>query len=369
MYIKSTIITALKGLTGWKSSTDSNYSSIPYKTSSSNYYVNDLPGVTVGMLTYSINDQSVCDYLTSIHESEGLRVIDAFVAKQKKDLASKELLSNITLIQTYNDLDYQISRSSRFVGYCITPRESMTICSKITQVGFISPAAQTFTLYLFDTSQRSAIQTKSIVITGVETMQWFDLDWDISFDRDLGSAGQRYLIGYFEDDLTSDLYDENWTGNCAHVASRIFGHYMGISPFRFPSGTLNGIYIPELKYLQSSLNCRTSGFNLRFNSKCDITRVLVDNIDMFGQAVQYQIGVRILKDALSNYELNPITSARDNRERWKELLLEYESKLHGGMLEGGGYIPGMIDRLSIDFSNIDAVCLKNVKGQIQNVRW
>lgn len=316
-----------------------------------------------------MNDQQPCDYVTSVHESESLKVIDTFIAKQKKDLATKELLSNVTLIQGYDTREFTISRSSRFVGYSITPRESKTIVSKIKEIGFHSVEAQTFTLYLYDTSQRSAIQTKEITITNPDSLEWTTLNWDVSFDRDLGGAGQRYLIGYYEDDLTSGLYEENWTGNCAYQASRIFGHYMGITPIRFASGTLNGIYVPNLKYLQSSQNCRTSGFNLRFNTKCDITRVLVDNIDMFAQAIQYQIGIRILKDALSATELNATTNARDNRENWKSLLIEYEGKLHGGLMEGGGYIPGMIDRLSIDFSNLDAVCFKEVQGQIMNVKW
>ena len=367
MYKKSTIISALSGLAGWKSSTDSNYDDVPY--TAADYYVNDLPGVTIGLLGSATGDQNVSDYLTSVHRSESLRVIDAFVAKQKINLSTKELLSNITLIQDYTTLEYKISRSSRFVGYAITPRESMSIASKITQAGFMSPVAQTFDLYLFDTSQKSAIETISIAITEVDSMQWFDLGWDISFDGDTGSAGQRFLVGYFEDDLSAELYDENWTGRCANTASRIFGHYMGVTPVRFPSGTLDGIFRPNLKYLVSSMNCRDSGFNLRFNAKCDITRVLVDNIDMFAQALQYQIAIRVLKDCLSNYELNPITSAINNQTRWKELLTEYEGKLNGGVLEGGGYIRGIIDHLSIDFSNLDAVCFKNVRGKIENVKW
>ena len=358
----------MSGLVGWRQSTNLNYSSIPYLTASSNYYVNDLPGVTVELLQYAKNDRSVCDYVTDIHDSEGIKVIDIFVAKQKKDLASKELLQNNTLIQAYNDQQYTITSSSRFVGYCITPRESKTITSKIKEVGFLSSGAQTFTLYLYDTSQRSAIQTKEITIATADTVEWTTLNWDISFDRDSGSAGQRYLIGYYEADLTYPLYDENWDGNCAHVANRIFGHYMGVTPFRFASGTLNGIYIPQLKYLQSSMNCRTPGFNLRFNTKCDITRVIQDNIDMFAQAIQYQIAIRVLKDALAYTELNPLTNAQDNRTVWKEAVLEYEGKLHGGLTESG-YIPGMIDRLSIDFSNLDEVCFKNVKEQIMNVKW
>ena len=333
--------------------------------------MNDIPGITVGLLQHVANEQNVCDYVTSVHEAAGIRVIDQFLAKQKKDLNTKELLSNLTLIQKYNDLDDQITQSSRFVGYIITPRESKSTSVKITQIAFLSVAAQTFTVYLFDTSQKSAIQSKSVITSGADSVNWTDLNWDIDFDRYAGSAGQRYLIGYFEDDLTSNLYDENWTGACASQSRKIFGHYVGVAPIRFLSGTLNGTYIPQLPYLESSINCRTPGFNLRLNVKCDVTRVLVDNISMFAEAVQYEIATKILKDALTDYELKPTTSAKNNRDRWRELLTEYDGKLNGGFTEGqeSRYIPGIIDRLSIDFSNLDAVCFKTQKTQIQAVKW
>ena len=320
-------------------------------------------------MNYVPIEKMVCDYLPAIHEAETYKVIDTFLAKQKKDLTTKELLSNVTLIQGYNDLDMTITKNGRFVGYVITPRESKTIVSKIQQIGFISDAAQTFTVYLFCTSQKSAIQSKSISITSADTLQWTTLDWEIYFDSDTYGAGERYLIGYFEDALTANLYEMQWTGSQSHIAQQIFGHYMGISPIRFTSGTLNGTYIPNQKYLHSAMNCHTPGFNLRFNTKCDITKVLVDNIDMFAQAIQHQIAIRILQDALSNIELNNVTSALSHRERWKELLTEYTGKLNGGLMEGVGYIPGMIDRLSIDFSHMDAICLKHKSNEITSVKW
>jgi len=85
--------------------------------------------------------------------------------------------------------------------------------------------------------------------------------------------------------------------------------------------------------------------------------------------LQYQIAVRILNDALSSIELNNVSGAGKNIERWKELSTEFNGKLHGGVMEGGGYIPGIIDRLSIDFSMLDSVCLKNKANQVTGVKW
>lgn len=359
---------------GWSASTDALYTSIDRKTSDSGYFVNDLSGVRVNLLNYVDDEKvlstNVSDYVAGVHDKEILTVIDKFVRLEKENLNTKELLSYLTMIQEYDDLVSTISKSGRFVGYVITPRESQTINCSILQAGFMSSDADSFTLYLFDTSHKAAIQSIEISTDSAETIKWTDLDWDISFDRTEGSAGQRYLIGYFEDEVTSDLYDISWTDQSCHVSKKIFGHYMGVSPIRFNSGTLNGVNIPTLQYLESSINCKASGFNLRLNAKCDITNILTENISMFAEALQYRIAIRILSDALSYATLNNVSNAAQLRETWKELITEYTGKLEGGITaEGGNFIKGIMHHLSIDFSAIDAVCLKRIKGQIRGVSW
>lgn len=371
MYTKSSILSAASTLVGFSSSSHSNYDSIAtsLKSVDSGYYVNDLPGIGLELLDYARQEKNVSDYVSDIIASETLKTIDTFILKQKEDLNTKELLQNNTLIQDFTSFQYPITKNSRFVGYVITPRESKTITSRILQAGFISSAAQSFTLYLFDTSNYTAIQTKTISINSVKTIEWTALDWDISFDRDSGSAGQRYLIGYFEDDLTETFYDDYWNGQNSHVAQRIFGHYMGVSPIRFNNGVLNGTNLPDCFYLQSAMVCRTPGFNLRFNTKCDITKILVDNIDMFAEALQYKLAIRILSDCLSSITLTNVNNAQQLRDRWQQLLDEYNGKLNGGITEAGIPVKGIIDRLSLDFSDMDGVCLKRQKGQITKVRW
>ena len=331
--------------------------------------MNELPGITVDMLNYVNDEKNVSDYIANVHDQEILKLVDSFLQKQKANLNTKELLMHNTLLQDYDELDHVISKSGRFIGYVITPRESNTIVSNIQSAGFMSSAADSFTLYLFDTSHKSAIQSKTITTTEAETIAWTDLNWDVSFDREAGSAGQRYLIGYFEDDVTADMYDFTWTGTHAHFSQRIFGHYMGIAPVRMSSGTLNGTYIPDVRYIKSSLNCRTPGFNLRFNTKCDVTKVIEDNITMFAEALQYKIAIRIIQDALSYTTLNNVTNAQQLRANWTELLEEYKGKLNGGITAAGIPVKGLVDHLSADFSALDAICFKNIKGKIHSARW
>jgi len=321
------------------------------------------------LLNYVDDEKNVSDYIAGVHDGEILKIVDTLIQKQSVNLVTKELLSHNTLIQQMDDLDRVITKSGRFIGYAITPRESNSIKITIDSVGFMSSAADSFTLYLFDTSHKAAIESKTITTDSIDTIKWTDLGWDVYFDREAGSAGQHYIIGYFEDDVTANLYDFDWTGNRAHMAQKVFGRYSGCVPVRFNNGTLNGVNIPNMKYLVSSQNCRTSGFNLRFNAKCDITRVLADNITMFGEALQYKIAIRVLQDALAYATLNNVTNAGQLRNTWNELIVEYRGQLNGGVTESGKYIPGIMDKLSFDFSSIDAVCLKNQAGKVRNVKF
>lgn len=338
-------------------------------TSDSGYYVNDLPGISVDLLNYVDDEKNVSDYVASAHDNEIIKIIDKVLQKKKGDLNTKELLQHNTMIQDLEDFEQTISKSSRFVGYAITPRESNTIETSILEAGFMTSAADSFTLYLFDATHQTAIKTTTVSTSSAKTIEWTNLsDWSVSFDREAGSAGQTYLIGYFEDDVTADLYDITWSGAHSHFAKRIFNRYVGLRPVRFNSGTLNGSSLPNMRYLNSSENCRTSGFNLRFNTKCDITKILEENITMFGEALQLQIAIRILSDALNYTTLNNVTNAQMLRAEWKELLNEYNGKLYGGAI-GEVFVKGLIDNLDVDFSNIDASCLRKRKGDVNYARW
>lgn len=304
--------------------------------------------------------------MQDVHNSELLLVMQRFVDRQKKKLNTKELLSNMTLIPRHNDLSQTISKSSRFVGYAITPRESKSININIKEVGFQASASDSFTLYLFDPSQQTAIKTTTITPTG-KSMTWDTLSgWDIEFDKSDGTAGGTYLIGYFEDDVTANMYTQDWSNGQAHVAKRVTRHYAGIAPVRMSA---SGATLPNMELLPSSVSCKTSGFNLRFNIKCDITDVLVDNITMFGEAMQHAVAIRYLQDALNNINIKPNFSGDQTRESMHDRLIDLEGALYGGVIDGVGYRRGIIDNLSIDFSNLDGNCLKAADEIIRQVNY
>ena len=337
------------------------------KTSASGFYVNDLP-IPLELINDVKQEQTFNNYVMNVHNAEILKVIERFIGKQKKKLTTKELLSNVTMIQKPNKKDQTILADSRFLGYAITPRESKSININIKSIGLQSSAAEEFTLYLFDPTQETAIESKTVTCDGA-SVEWTTLDWDIEFDRSDGGAGSTYLIGYFEDDLSGTLYHQDWSDGQMHTSMKVTRHYAGLCPVRFNNSTLSDTDCPDLQYIESSLCTKTSGFNLRFNVKCDITDVLEDNITMFGEAMQYAVAIRYLKDAIGNIGLKSTYSSGQNREEFKQMITDYEGILYGGVIEDVGYQRGIMDNLVLDFSELDAVCLKARADRISEVRW
>ena len=338
------------------------------KTANSGFYVNDIPGITFELIDDVRQEKTFNNYIQDLHNAAALTIVQRFVDRQKKQLNTKELLSNVTMIQRHCDLSQTITKSGRFCGYAITPRESKSINVYIDSVGFQASASDSFTLYLFDPSQQTAIYSSDITVTG-KSVTWTDLGWNIEFDKSDGGAGGTYLIGYFEDDLTATMYQQDWAEGQAHAAMKITRHYAGLAPVRFTSSCLSGALLPNMERLTSMISCKTSGFNLRFNVKCDITDVLVDNISMFGEAIQHAVAIRIFRDALANIGLNRTISSAQNRETFEQMIVDLEGTLYGGVIEGIGYRKGIMDTLAIDFSELDAACLKAQADRITQVKF
>ena len=364
MFDYGTIQTAGSGLVGWKASTHENYITISslLKSPTSGLYVNSLPGVTVQLAEKATQEESLADYLDNVHNEELRQLVNTFIHSVKAELNAKELLSNVTLIQKNNPYDTKITKNSRFVGYLITPLQSKSIKATIQKIGFEMDTAQDLTIYFFETSQETAVTSFTYTCTTTDSMEWQDTTGlDIEFESSDKGTGCSYLIGYFEDDLSGQVYSVDYSGEAANVAKQVFGSYMGISPIYINSADLNGTNIPERDVLSGAVSCKHPGFNLKFNVKCDITDVLVDNIQMFARPLQYAVACRLLSDALANTELNPINMAGQNREQWQNHLNMYKAELYGGHAVISG-IPvrkkGMMEELTVDFSNLDAVCLK-----------
>jgi len=379
MYDRDTILSCGSGLVGWNQSADSDHTvlSIDLLVSTSGYRYDDLPGIDFniieGVLSSVYSDINV--YLRGVHNSQLIKLVDRVVLKSKDQLKTKELLANFDPITGNANFEDKVTQSARFVGFMIMPHRSNNLRAQITYLGMQIDTIQAnpIRLYLYDTSQQEAIATFDYQNLLTNSLEWQSItDFIINYTSLIGGTAQTYLLGYYETDPDNEkttqlegqaLYIDLCSG-CTQEALRrsLYQKYIGIIPIEIPNDMLNwnvmDYDLPDTRNLENYTTDRTHGLLLKLNITCDISNVICTNIQMFAEALQYAVGIKILGDALSSVSHKAVTDAEQNREQWKNWMLKYEAELRGYQLESGIWHKGMVDTLVLDLSNIDDFCLK-----------
>ncbi len=178
-----------------------------------------------------------------------------------------------------------------------------------------------------------------------------------------GGIGQKYLLGYFEDDLTANAIELKFNQSLKNFS--VFGKYMAVYPVEIPSGKLDGYNLPtDLLNISNYRSEYTHGLYFKFTANCDYTNLLEDNITHFSEALQYALAIRILEDAVASVGDGVHNPTKDaSLVTWRGLIAKYSGILNGGYISIGGeqsvYKQGLIELLTLDFSNIDDICMKD----------
>ena len=177
-----------------------------------------------------------------------------------------------------------------------------------------------------------------------------------------GGIGQKYILGYFEADLTCNAIKMEFNQSLKNFS--VFGKYMSVYPVAIPSANLDGYKLPsKMLDLENYITENTHGVYFKFTANCDYTNLLEDNINMFAESLQYAIAIRILQDAVASVGEGVHNSTKDaSIPEWRSLISKYSGELYGGYMSIGSdqsiYKKGLIELLTMDFSGLDCVCMK-----------
>jgi hypothetical protein len=307
--------------------------------------------------------QSCNQYIADIYNEEVTNLVTKFINNAKAYLRQNTLLANHAVIGGVADMANTVTKNSRFVGFVLTPHEGNNVVNIITKLGFLGDAADSgLKLYLYETSQDDAIATYEFDYTTALSQQWAEVtDFIIKYDNSTaGGIGQRYLLGYFEDDLTCNAIEMEFNQSLKNFS--VFGKYMSCFPVAIPSANLDGYNLPtKMLDLGNYITENTHGLYFKFTAKCDYTNLIKDNITMFAEPLQYAIAIRILEDAIASVGDGVHNSTKDaGIIEWRKLVAKYSGILNGGYISVGGdqsvYKKGLIELLTLDFSNVDPVC-------------
>jgi hypothetical protein len=164
-------------------------------------------------------------------------------------------------------------------------------------------------IYVYHSSQNSAIKTFQISTTEINTFNWNAVT-DCILDYVKYSSGYdtgMFFIGYYEDDVTGQAINKQidftkepqGCKNCLQglhnlYAYNLYNKFVTIKPFSVaPSDeALKMFDLDDVTYYEDS----TFGLNLHITVECDITDLLTDNKNRFMDVMRKQMGVDLLKD-------------------------------------------------------------------------
>jgi len=359
-----TIKDCLKTLVGFRSSAQEivcfDELTDDLKTSDSGVYYNDIPGIKLNQIQDMLEDDEIDlnQYLADKIESSSVDLVQKFVQLQKEKLNTKAILSdlNIGVRQATNIRDLATKRN-RFVGFLLKPANAEGVVALPTHLGVQFDTAQTITIYLYAQSQIEPIDTFDITTTkGNTSLEWFELPttWKLEHLSDTYAVGDTYYIGYYETDLTGNALETRMScSSCSGSAYSKYSKYVSINPIEVNEANT---YVSREVFDKDDVGYTNDSFGLhmRINVDCDITKVLCENKTIMATALQKQVAINIFWDSFNSNRLNRET-----------LLSKEDSRLNAEKNE-----LDLIDELktlSLDFSNLDPVCLPCRRNQIRRV--
>lgn len=369
MFNYSTIITEGSDLVGWHQSNKTGATTLSsrFTAPSTGLYVDDLPGVDFEILEQAlVEDYSdVNDYLQKIHESELYQLVFDMYSRNKEVLGSRDILNNFDVTNGIADYTDLATKNARFCGWLLTPRQSNDIKAVINKVGLQISTSETVSIYLFETSQQSAIATFDFTASSPLSLQWKSVtDFIINYRGDYGT-GQSYLLGYFEHDPDNDLSTQlkgsavefEFDCGCNSSPKKYFGKYVDIQPIVIENSKLNGVLLPNMNDITSYFTSKSYGLYAKLNVTCDVTDVIVDNLTVLARAYQYKLAIRVLEDYLATVRINPNSDRARLVENRRIARNKYHNMLMGWTDDTGYRHRGLVEDLTIDFSGLDNICL------------
>ena len=360
------ILSTYQGLVGFKNSANSDIVPIPSSNflvdSDSGLYVNDISGIDFALIEAILNQDysSYVNYLTDVYNQTTINVITKFWNDYKQKQGAKELIENRVLVQEMNCYDDKKSLDNFAYGFKLKPYNSNNIRLEATKFSLHSDTDATFTLYVYDTTKKAPIETKSITVTA-KTAVSVDLTKSFIYCQNNGIGTSELLIliyGYNSADYkASKQLPQNFYGYSQPFKNE--SKYIGISNVVFDTSAWNynastEVYdLPDLTKIATS--CETWGMNIRLIAQCDYTQLLIDNKMLFAPIVQKAIAIRLFLDGYATTEFNAVTESR--RGVWKEMAIKLEAELYGYTDEKMHTVPGYFQQVSLDLSNIDKICL------------
>ena len=318
----------------------------------------DESGINQDVIEACLNEdyEDVSDYLRKVRKSSIAEALQLYINQHKELTQSRTLIDNLDITKGLNYFSDKVQKTGRFVGIEIKPASSQTIAVVLRKLGVQFDSLNVaLRLYFFETSQEEAIKTFDLTAhSKTNSLQWFSLtDFIASYKYEDGGTDQRFILGYFEDDLIGQAVDTKlYTSCCGNEWVGDYQQYVWFRGCVFPATSLIGTNLPDMKkigYTDASF-----GLHIKASVTCDITETICENATMFVNLCRKKIAYRIFWDFFNSTRLNR------KAELSKEKALQNITRLEGE-------IKAELTGLKLDLTDIDGICMPCNKQFITSV--
>lgn len=327
-------------------------------------YISDTP--TAGNLTSDVAFWSpvsdFANYLIRRQEDAIQMVMQSVIREKKLKSLTKSIYENVLLYDGQGSLTNKEINQGKFVGFEITLKNHRSLITVINAIRTQLTGLVTFNIYLFHSSQPTALSTFQITnnqangavttkLTASNIMRYLDDSYDI---------GGSFYLGYFQADLSGSGVqainkDVNLTkapcGSCNKRNAYYYNSYsqfMSICAIEVPASALNGTNLFDIDQVGYSYD-KTYGLNLNLTTRCDITDFVVQEEYLLSDAVAKQWAVLLLEDIAYNTRDNSISE-----KVRQSAVFELNNRERGSL-------PYKLDKaikaVDYDFSSLNDACL------------
>jgi len=301
-------------------------------------------------------------YIENLTRASVDRVVSTIMTNKRLNHGTKALLNSVLLFDGTANVTDRIIRQGRFVGFEITMKNYKSMRARVDQIGLQITHAGTFTVYLFHSSQQTAIKTKEVTTTKPNSMEWFTLSqFDLYTHAATTDGGGRYYLGYFENDLPGqalqkkvDLYGGTLCSTCLtgrynFEAYRAYSKYLTIRPVSIENSALDGVNLPSLDSPGYETN-QNYGLNAFITVQCDFTGLLIQNRLLLAEVLKRHVMVDVLRLIAFS------TRSDANLERIRPLaMMELKSEFKDSGMEA--QLERELKAIDLDTSGHDSPCL------------
>ena len=340
MYQISEVYTALKGLVGWRQSTNTDYDIVDatnLASSSGMYYQDYSAMVTIENVNQSQNDKDITDdnFNTMLENMERASINKIMRAVFTED----DIISDKIMFPFEADwiAGNALTNDTSFVGYEVDVSKRGDLAMVLNSIFLAFNGVDTVKIIMFHSSQNALLESQEITTVGNSDVKTA-LNWQLP---SLKYAGGKYYIGYLRSGLTASAVNRNYdianVSNCYRIAT--------VRPIKVDAWDAETMFdVNDIEYTDEYW-----GLNFDFSEVKDYTNFILQNKNKFVEAM----GLQMAADCL-DLIIHSNRSNRAERSNDRNLAAHANLELNGTPI--GSELPPVVG------------ILRKLKAEIKRLR-